>query len=296
MHETLRNLCDTIRSVTTNSGHSANWIRTHEQARCALGAVTQTGMQIKTRPWFGFEHGYRYFGRYAAVLLMKGHGSYADDRGSRFDVEPGDMTLLFPDIGHRYGPRPGNVTHEIYVVFEGPMFDAWYRDGVFGADYVRLRLGDPTEWAQRLMDIVIHEARTEADALVEVARTQSFLADALRSVTHEAVVSAGSRWMRRAMEEIDATIPGPADWGEIATRLDVSTVTLRRRFRDHLDSSPGAYRNRRIIGRACLLMQQTELRDQEIADKLGVCDPQYFSRLFKQVVGSSPREYRGSLP
>ena len=102
--------------------------------------------------------------------------------------------------------------------------------------------------------------------------------------------------MERALEEIDNSIPGPVDWNEIAARLDVSGATLRRRFRDHFDSSPGTYRNRRIIGRACLLMQQTGMRDQDIADELGVCDPQYFSRLFKQVVGSSPREYRGSLP
>jgi AraC-like DNA-binding protein len=44
------------------------------------------------------------------------------------------------------------------------------------------------------------------------------------------------------------------------------------------------------------MMQQTEMRDQNVADALGFCDPQYFSRLFKQVVGSAPREYRKSLP
>ena len=275
---------------------SSNWIRAREQVRCAQGAVTQTGLQVKTRPWAGFEHGYRYFGRYAVVLLIEGRGDYEDDQGDRFTLRPGDMTIVLPDIGHKYGPQPGHVSHELFAVFDGPVFDSWYRDGILGADRVRIRLGDPAEWTERLMGIVVQDAQTETDALVEVTRMQSFLADALRHAHRGAQAPGPSRWMQRAIREIDATIPGPVDWDVIAKKLDVSVATLRRRFHEHLGCSPGTYRNRRIIGQACLLMQQTEMRDQDIADRLGVCDPQYFSRLFKQVVGSSPREYRRSLP
>jgi AraC-like DNA-binding protein len=282
--------------VPTEAVRSSNWIRTHEEVRCALGAVTQTGLQIKSRPWAGFERGFRYFGQYAVVLLVKGRGEYEDDRGQRFDLRAGDLTLVLPDIGHRYGPKEGDVTHELFVVFDGPVFDAWYREGILSVDRVRLQLGDPTTWADRLMNTVIPEARFETDAILEVTRMQHFLAEALRA-TERGVPSHGrSEWLQRAMRAIDATITGSVDWDEIALDLGVSTVTLRRRFRDQLGCSPVAYRNRRLVGRACALMQQTGMSDQAIADALGFCDPQYFSRCFKRVIGSSPRAYRASLP
>lgn len=287
--------------MATEADRSSSWIRTHEHARCALGAVTQTGLQIKTKPWAGFERGFRYFGQYAVVLLVDGRGSYEDDRGNRLDLCPGDMTLVLPDIGHKYGPHPGNVSHELFVVFDGPVFDSWYHAGVISADRVRIHLGNPAPWANRLVDIVIPEARSETDALLEVVRTQHFLADALRRTEREITALGRSEWMQRSMRLIDATVTRATvadgvDWDALASELGVSPTTLRRRFRDQLGCSPVTYRNRRIIGRACALMQQTDMSDQAIADALGFCDPQYFSRCFKRVMGSSPRAYRASLP
>ena len=282
--------------MTTTAGHPSNWIRIGEQARCALGAVTQTGLQIKTRPWTGFERGYRYFGQYAAVLLVEGHGSYEDDRGQRFDLEPGDLTLVFPDVGHRYGPAPGATSHELFAVFDGSVFDGWYAEGVLSADRAVTRLGDPGTWTDRLTDIVLPEARSQADALVEVTRMQAFLAEALHSGGVGLVSFGRSEWTQSALRTIDATMNGKVDWDEVAADLGVSPVTFRRRIREHLGISPVTYRNRRIVGKACALMQQTDLSDQAIADTLGFCDPQYFSRCFRRIVGSSPREYRASLP
>lgn len=282
--------------MTFDSERSSDWIRTHEQVRCAIGAVTQTGLQIKMKPWWGFERGFRYFGRYAVVLLMKGRGGYEDDQGNHLELQPGDLTLVLPDIGHKYGPSDGNVSHELFVVFDGPMFDAWYSEGILSADRVRIRLGNPTEWADRLMDIVIPDATTETDALVEIAKTQQLLADAIRSTKDRTPRHGRTSWIERAMRKIDEAATGTVDWDALADALGVSAVTLRRRFRDQLGCSPVTYRNRRLIGRACAMMQQTDMSDQAIADALGFCDPQYFSRCFKQVVGSSPRSYRSSLP
>jgi transcriptional regulator GlxA family with amidase domain len=125
---------------------------------------------------------------------------------------------------------------------------------------------------------------------------QQLLADMTRRTEVGLAAHSGSGWMREAMRLIDSTITEEIDWEQIAESLGVSAVTLRRRFRDHLGFSPVTYRNRRLIGKACALMQQTDLSDQEIADALGFCDPQYFSRCFKRVIGSSPRSYRARLP
>lgn len=49
---------------------------------------------------------------------------------------------------------------------------------------------------------------------------------------------------------------------------------------------------RRLQREAELLLRHTTLSAKQIAHALGVCDPAYFSRCFKQNTGLSPLEYR----
>jgi YesN/AraC family two-component response regulator len=53
------------------------------------------------------------------------------------------------------------------------------------------------------------------------------------------------------------------------------------------------YFNQLKIQKACQYLLYTELRIQEIADKLGIADPFYFSRMFSKLMGMSPQQYRG---
>ena len=43
---------------------------------------------------------------------------------------------------------------------------------------------------------------------------------------------------------------------------------------------------------ACTLLRSTNDYIYQIAQKLGYSDPYYFSRIFKKVIGVSPREYQ----
>jgi AraC-like DNA-binding protein len=45
---------------------------------------------------------------------------------------------------------------------------------------------------------------------------------------------------------------------------------------------------------ACQYLHFTELRVKEIADKLGIEDPYYFTRLFTKLMSMSPNQYRSS--
>jgi YesN/AraC family two-component response regulator len=56
--------------------------------------------------------------------------------------------------------------------------------------------------------------------------------------------------------------------------------------------SPIDYFIKLKIHYACQLLSQSDMKIKEIADKTGYDDPYYFSRLFKQVMGKSPKEYR----
>ena len=48
----------------------------------------------------------------------------------------------------------------------------------------------------------------------------------------------------------------------------------------------------RIHNEAVFLLSQTTMTAREICFELGVCDPAYFTRCFKQIEGVGPREFR----
>lgn len=50
--------------------------------------------------------------------------------------------------------------------------------------------------------------------------------------------------------------------------------------------------NQRKIRKAADLLQNTNLRINEIAAQIGIDNPNYFSVLFKKCKGESPQEYR----
>ncbi len=82
---------------------------------------------------------------------------------------------------------------------------------------------------------------------------------------------------------------------EIARVCRSSPSGLYRLFREELGISPIAYLNTLKLSHACLLLEHTSRSVSEIAAECGLCDPYYFSKLFKKKYGLSPVQYRKGL-
>jgi hypothetical protein len=67
----------------------------------------------------------RTLGNYAVVYLLRGKGNFIAANGIQRDLVAGDLLLVFPDISHWYGPPPGSVWDEFYIIFSGGVFDLW---------------------------------------------------------------------------------------------------------------------------------------------------------------------------
>ena len=78
----------------------------------------------------------------------------------------------------------------------------------------------------------------------------------------------------------------------IATAVNLSVSQYSSIFKKTTGYSPIEYFNHLKVQHACQYLQFTTLRINEIAFKLGIEDPYYFSRLFSKIMGISPQEYR----
>ena len=83
---------------------------------------------------------------------------------------------------------------------------------------------------------------------------------------------------------------------ELASHFGYSESYMYRLFFKETGYAPMNYFLHMKIDRACQLLLHTNMKINQVALKLGFDDPYYFSRIFKKIVGTSPKDYRHSLP
>jgi AraC-like DNA-binding protein len=80
----------------------------------------------------------------------------------------------------------------------------------------------------------------------------------------------------------------------LAHYSQLSTFHFSKKFKELTDTSPIQHFINMKIQRACLQLDNSNETIKDIAESIGYNDPDYFSRLFKKVIGMSPKQYRDS--
>lgn len=260
------------------------WNRLLSHLSCPLGQLVEVGEVIRSA---GGMARFRYLQRYALVLITRGEGMYEDETGRERSLSVGDWVLVLPDLGHSYRPLVAGSWDEWYVMFEGPVFDLWRDKGLLGQDRVTGHLKDMKGWIERLRERVVE---SDAATLTRFSHFQAMLAEVIEGETHEwSLFSGGPRWFGDACRLLslpEATVKG------VAADLGLHYETFRRRFREHAGMPPHRYHRQQVVNRAARMLETTTMKSADIAKALGFCDEPYFSRVFRELTGRSPSEYR----
>jgi AraC-like DNA-binding protein len=100
------------------------------------------------------------------------------------------------------------------------------------------------------------------------------------------------RALRRARDRIDRDYAEQLDIAELAAAAGYSLGQFIRAFAAAYGETPGQYRTRRRVERACELLRSVNLTVTEICMLVGFTSLGTFSRRFTELVGRSPTEYR----
>ena len=234
---------------------------------------------------------------YSLVYVVTGSGRYADQSGRHQRLTAGDLLLLFPRHGYAYQVDRHCRWGEIYVQFDGPVFDLWRRRQVLDPRRPILHLEPAEHWAERLRHLLRPpEGAQPYQALRRVCELQAFLVEALAAAAGLSPGSLDDPWVSRARERLDELALDPTpDWPDLAADLGLSAERFRKKFAQLTGETPFAYLAGRRIARACELLRNPEVGVKAVAARCGFPDEFHFSRRFKQLVGVGPRDYRRLL-
>ena len=229
---------------------------------------------------------------YGLVYVHRGSGTFYDAHGSR-PVRAGDLICLFPGVPHAYGPDADERWDEINVDFSGPAFAAWQGPGMLDPDEPVRHLKPIGYWLSRFNELVGSVSRAHGiPTLRDTGKLLELIAHMITDWQPAADKSA-NRWLEEVEVQLDEIPIGrEVDFGRIAGSFDLGEQAFRKKFRRLTGITPAQYRAKRLIEQACLILEQSNETSRSIARRLGFESEFYFSRRFKQIVGTSPREYR----
>ena len=100
------------------------------------------------------------------------------------------------------------------------------------------------------------------------------------------------RMLRRARDRIDRDYAGQIGVPALAAEAGYSREHFIRAFRAAYGETPGRYRTKRRVERACELLRSANLTVTEICYLVGFTSLGSFSARFAEVTGMSPTAYR----
>lgn len=228
------------------------------------------------------------------IYCISGQG-WLEINGQTWTVEKNCGFIIPRHTPHTYGADPDNPWETYWVHFQGRQADAY-------TEMIAPDGGNPVIHLPRHQDIAA--GIEQLYQYMSQVHTYATLVAATGSLSHllgiiPLSMRATELRSRTAEENMDKTIDfmhrnlaRRLTLDELAAVAGMSANHYGTLFGKRFNSTPIDYFNRLKIQRACELLSTTRLRVGEIGEQLGYDDPFYFSRLFKKVMGVSPRDYR----
>ena len=235
-------------------------------------------------------HSMRVLGCYALIYLLEGEGHFQDANRNRATVEPGTLLLLFPGVAHSYGPSTGGLWRELFVHFEGPLFDLMQTSGILDTRRPIHNAAPVEVWSRQLLDLS-RTVRLEnvADSTDKICRLASLLT---RLTNDTPLLPPQEDWFEHACRILKGNINEPMVLQDVAKAVGMSYNAFREKFTERAGMPPGRYRSRERIEVAGRMLEREELTSRAVALSLGFSDEANFSRTFRQFAGVSPRQFR----
>lgn len=228
------------------------------------------------------------------IYCIEGRG-WLELPSGKFAIGPNEFFVIPADMPHKYGADENSPWTIYWVHFKGAQ-SSYFASLLTGQLKAFVHYSPFLDERIRVFDSIYRalEAGYSPDNLVYSSITLMYFlaslnfAEKFASAHHTVEKDA----VDLSIEYMQNHLDKPLTLEVIAAEINLSVSHYSNMFRKKTGYSPVVYFNHLKIQHACRYLQFTSLRINEIADKLGIEDPYYFSRMFTKIMGMSPVEYR----
>ena len=230
--------------------------------------------------------------QHVLIYCVKGNG-WAKITEKKYALSAGDFVLL-----------PANTPHEYGADEQTPWTIYWMHfKGTSSSDFVDMML---KRMGAHVASISFQEKRLQLFEEIYTSLERGYSIDNICYASLSLQYFLGSCSFDNNFMAIDEktdsislcvnylqkNIDKPLSLKDIADAVNLSVSHFASIFKKNTGFSIIEYFNHLKTQKACQYLQFTDLRINEIADRLGIEDPYYFSRMFTKIVGTSPNKYR----
>ncbi|MEK8128895.1 AraC family transcriptional regulator [Paenibacillus filicis] len=231
------------------------------------------------------------------ICCMEGEGWYLLDGGRKHTLQQGQAILLPAGIPHAYGSSEDHPWSIYWWHMKGEQVEAYFGDLGPGDEAVTLTLEKTRQVAELFQEgYELLEQGYTLNHMIYVSQVAGHLAAILRNARLQPQAALPhsrtdlAHTIRYMMDHLESRLT----LKELAAQAKVSVPHFTHQFKEATGYSPIDYFLRLKIQLACSNLDLTRDSVKEISHRLGFQDPYYFSRLFKQIMGKSPSDYRNT--
>ncbi len=230
---------------------------------------------------------------YYIVFITSGSGVFESAETPPQEIEAGTCFILFPGVWHRYKPNPLIGWEEYWVGFDGS-YPHHIMDKFFDVKNPFVNTGLNKELLAIFTQLLgtVSQAQIGYPQLIAGITMQLLgLLNRIKS-TEKTENDAESVWISQAIFLLQHRLNDQINIEELAEKFPISYSKFRKAFKRLTGKSPNQYHLDLRLVKAEELLRNTNMSIKEIGYHTGFDSPYYFSRLFKEKFGVSPKIFR----
>lgn len=133
------------------------------------------------------------------------------------------------------------------------------------------------------------------EQVTEVSAMQAFMLEMFRSycrLVRKHSMSGYSQPVQKTVIRIDSDLTADLSLSSLAAAQGINASYLSALFRRETGETVTDYVNRKRVELAMHLLSTTNLQVQTVAQHCGFADVHYFTKVFKKIIGETPRQFR----
>lgn len=236
------------------------------------------------------------------IYCVEGSGWYRVD-DCRFEVEANQFFILPAGSPHAYGSNADRPWTIYWVHFTGDHAAVYAQGALRPQDVkpsVHSRISDRNNIFEEIFNTLT--AGYDRETLRYVSSLLHYYLASMRYIqqfraSNDTAAKNGTETAETllttaAIHYMKENIEKRLALKEMADYIGFSPSHFSALFKQQTGQSPLNYFNLLKIQAACRMLQETDMRINQICHKVGIADSYYFSRLFTKIMGVPPKQYK----